>query len=80
MLLAVLTVDILVVASNLRNQRIGAAVMVKRYDLSDEAWTVVAELFNDTHGRGRPRLMFYGVRKCLTADSIVDRTHNCTAS
>ena len=30
--------------------------MTKRYELSDEAWTVVADLFAETHGRGRPRL------------------------
>lgn len=30
--------------------------MVKRYELSDEAWPVVADLFTETHGRGRPRL------------------------
>jgi transposase len=26
--------------------------MAKRYELSDEAWTVVADLFTETHGRG----------------------------
>ena len=30
--------------------------MAKRYELSDEAWIVVADLFTETHGRGRPRL------------------------
>lgn len=30
--------------------------MAKRYELSDEAWTVVADLFTETYGRGRPRL------------------------
>ncbi|PLU97012.1 IS5/IS1182 family transposase, partial [Pseudomonas plecoglossicida] len=30
--------------------------MAKRYELSDEAWTVVADLLTETHGRGRPRL------------------------
>ena len=39
--------------------------MAKRYELSDEAWTVVADLFTETHGRGRPRrsdrLMLDGV-------------------
>ncbi|MBF8704705.1 IS5 family transposase [Pseudomonas putida] len=30
--------------------------MAKRYELSDEAWTVVADLFIETHSRGRPRL------------------------
>jgi transposase len=30
--------------------------MAKRYELSDEAWVVVADLFTETHGRGRPRL------------------------
>lgn len=30
--------------------------MAKRYELSDEAWAVVADLFTETHGRGRPRL------------------------
>lgn len=29
--------------------------MAKRYELSDEAWAVVADL-TETHGRGRPRL------------------------
>jgi hypothetical protein len=31
-------------------------MMTKRYELSDEAWDVVAGLFDETHGRGRPRL------------------------
>lgn len=30
--------------------------MAKRYELSDEAWDVVSDLFIETHGRGRPRL------------------------
>ncbi|WP_414892466.1 IS5 family transposase [Pseudomonas serboccidentalis] len=30
--------------------------MAKRYELSDEAWDVVSNLFIETHGRGRPRL------------------------
>ncbi len=30
--------------------------MAKRYELSDEAWTVVVDLFTETHGPGRPRL------------------------
>nr|WP_275094171.1 MULTISPECIES: transposase [Pseudomonas] len=30
--------------------------MAKRYELSDEAWALVADLFTETHGRGRPRL------------------------
>jgi Transposase and inactivated derivatives len=30
--------------------------MAKRYELSDEAWTVVADLFTEALGRGRPRL------------------------
>lgn len=30
--------------------------MAKRYELSHEAWTVVADLFTEIHGRGRPRL------------------------
>lgn len=30
--------------------------MAKRYELSDEIWTVVVDLFTETHGRGRPRL------------------------
>jgi transposase len=29
--------------------------MAKRYELSDEAWTVVADLFTATHVRGSPR-------------------------
>jgi transposase len=35
--------------------------MARRYKLSDEAWAVVADLFTETHGRGRPRLMPDGV-------------------
>lgn len=41
--------------------------MAKRYEISDEAWDVVADLFTQTHarGRGRPRssdrLMLDGV-------------------
>ncbi|PWE37578.1 hypothetical protein C9I50_26510 [Pseudomonas prosekii] len=39
--------------------------MAKRYELSDEAWTVVADLFTATHVRGSPRssdrLMLDGV-------------------
>jgi len=30
--------------------------MKKLYELSDEAWIVVADLFTETHGRGRHRL------------------------
>ena len=30
--------------------------MAKRYELSYEAWAVVADLFTENHGRGRPRL------------------------
>ncbi|MCS3835741.1 transposase [Pseudomonas sp. JAI111] len=30
--------------------------MARRYELSDEAWAVVADIFIETHGRGRPRL------------------------
>lgn len=30
--------------------------MAKRYELSDEAWGLVADLFIETHGMGRPRL------------------------
>lgn len=30
--------------------------MAKCYVLSDEAWTGVADLFTETHGRGQPRL------------------------
>jgi len=30
--------------------------MAKRYELSDEAWDVVSNLFIETHDRGRPRL------------------------
>ncbi len=29
--------------------------MAKRYELSDEAWNVVEDLFTSTHTRGRPR-------------------------
>ena len=39
--------------------------MAKRYELSDQAWTVVADLFTEGHRKGRPqlsdRLMFDGV-------------------
>ncbi|MBC3478278.1 transposase, partial [Pseudomonas taiwanensis] len=39
--------------------------MAKRYELSDEAWAVVADLFTAAHVRGRPRssdrLMLDGV-------------------
>ena len=45
--------------------------MAKRYELSDEAWTMVADLFTETHGRGRPglsdRLMLDGVLGCCVA-------------
>jgi transposase len=30
--------------------------MARRYELTDEAWNVVSDLFIETHGRGRPRL------------------------
>ncbi|MCF8979825.1 transposase [Pseudomonas syringae] len=30
--------------------------MAKRYELSDEIWAVVVDLFTETHGRSRPRL------------------------
>ena len=29
--------------------------MAKRYEPSDEAWNLVADLFTSTHTRGRPR-------------------------
>ncbi|MNH18523.1 hypothetical protein D3C76_97580 [compost metagenome] len=32
------------------------SVMANRYELSDEAWGAVSDLFIETHGRGRPRL------------------------
>lgn len=32
------------------------SVMARRYELTDEAWDVVSDLFIETHGRGRPRL------------------------
>lgn len=39
--------------------------MAKRYELSEEAWAVVADLFTETPARGRPclsdRLMLDGV-------------------
>jgi len=31
-------------------------VLARRYELADEAWDVVSDLFIETHGRGRPRL------------------------
>lgn len=31
-------------------------MMAKRYELSDEAWDVVADLFIESHVRGRPRI------------------------
>ena len=34
--------------------------MAKRYELSENAWTVVADLFTDGQRKGRPRL-----RLCL---------------
>lgn len=41
------------------------SVMAKRYELSDEVWAVVADLFTASHVRGRPRssdrLMLDGV-------------------
>ncbi len=43
--------------------------MAKRYELADEAWDVVSDLFIETHGRGRPRLndrlMLDGVLRVL---------------
>jgi len=30
--------------------------MAKRYELSDEAWTMVADLFTEGQRKGRPRL------------------------
>lgn len=39
--------------------------MAKRYELSDEAWDVVSDLFIETHAGRRPRLsdhpMLYAV-------------------
>lgn len=39
--------------------------MAKRYELSDEAWNLVADMFTSTHTKGRPRssdrLMLDGV-------------------
>ncbi len=29
--------------------------MAKRYELTDEAWDVLSDLFIENHGRGRPR-------------------------
>jgi len=34
----------------------GFCVMAKRYELSDEAWAMVADLFVEKRNRGRPRL------------------------
>ncbi len=31
-------------------------MLARRYELADEAWDVVSDLFIETHGRGRPRL------------------------
>lgn len=31
-------------------------MVAKRYELTDEAWEEVSDLFIETHGRGRPRL------------------------
>ncbi|MFZ5937767.1 transposase [Pseudomonas sp. HS6-2] len=31
-------------------------MVARRYELTDEAWDVVSDLFIETHGRGRPRL------------------------
>ncbi len=47
--------------------------MAKRYELLDEAWAVVADLFTETYGRGRPRLsdrlMLDGVLWVLCSDA-----------
>ena len=44
-------------------------VTAKRYELSDEAWSLIADLFTSTHTRGRPRssdrLMLDGVISLL---------------
>jgi transposase len=40
--------------------------MAKRYGLSDEACAVVADLFAETHGRGRSRL-----NNCLMLDGVL---------
>lgn len=51
--------------------------MAKRYELSDEAWTMVADLFTETHGRGWPRLsdrlMLDGVLWVLCSGCCVAR-------
>lgn len=43
--------------------------MAKRYELSDETWAVIADLFTEPQGRGRPclsdRLMLDGVLRVL---------------
>ena len=45
--------------------------MAKRYEISDEAWTVVADLFTESHGRRRPclsdRLIPYKLVRSLIA-------------
>jgi transposase len=47
--------------------------MAKRYELSDEAWNMIADLFTPTHSRGRPRssdrLMLDGVLWLLCSGS-----------
>lgn len=40
--------------------------MAKRYELSDEAWGVVADFVTETHGRGRSRLS-----DCLMLDGVL---------
>ena len=53
--------------------------MAKRYELPDEAWTVVADLFTETHGRGRSRpsdrLMLDGVLWVLCSGAL--RAERC---
>ncbi|MQG92119.1 transposase [Pseudomonas sp. MN1F] len=47
--------------------------MTKRGKISHDAWVVVTDLFNDTHGRGQPRrsdrLMLEGALWVLSAGS-----------
>ena len=49
-------------------------VMTKRYEISDEAWDVVADLFTPTHARGRPRSSGR-----LMLDSVVVALRCCLA-
>lgn len=52
--------------------------MAKRYEISDEAWDMVADLVTPTHTRGRPRssdrLMLDGMLWLLRSGAVVENT------